>query len=75
MYFSILLCAFITNKKGMNIMKDFLEFTPQNEDIDLKRIERLQKRMANRVASICSERAIFYTESFKQTNKGTSLYS
>ena len=47
MYFSILLCAFITNKKGMNIMKDFLEFTPQNEDIDLKRIERLQKRMAN----------------------------
>lgn len=67
MYFSILLCAFITNKKGMNIMKDFLEFTPQNEDIDLKRIERLQKRMANRVASICSERAIFYTESFKQT--------
>lgn len=48
-------------------MKKFLEFIPQNNDIDLQRIDRLQQKMANRVASICSERAVLYTESFKQT--------
>ena len=48
-------------------MKTFLEFKPLNNDIDLDRIDRFQNRMANREASICSERAMLYTESFKQT--------
>ena len=46
---------------------DFLEFRPQNDDIDLKRLERLRYKMQNRVPSICSERALLYTESFKAT--------
>ena len=45
----------------------FLEFAPQTDDIDLARIERLHKKMQSRKASICSERAILYTESFKAT--------
>ena len=48
-------------------MRNFLEFIPQTDDIDLSRIDRFQKKMSNRVASICSERAVLYTESFKQT--------
>lgn len=48
-------------------MRNFLEFIPQTDDIDLSRIVRFQKKMSNRVASICSERAVLYTESFKQT--------
>ena len=49
-------------------MRNFLEFIPQTNDIDLSRIDRFQKKMSNRVASICSERAVLYTESFKQTD-------
>ncbi len=45
----------------------FLEFIPQTDDIDMERIERFHKRMQNRRASICSERAVLYTESFKGT--------
>ena len=48
-------------------MRTYLEFTPVNNDIDLDRIHRLQDRMAQRIASICSERALLYTESFRQT--------
>ena len=42
----------------------FLEFVPQTNDIDLERIENFHKKMQNRKASICSERALLYTESF-----------
>ena len=48
-------------------MRTFLEFKPQTQDIDLERIHRFQQKMAGRVASICSERALYYTESFRQT--------
>ncbi|QBG07942.1 formate C-acetyltransferase/glycerol dehydratase family glycyl radical enzyme [Klebsiella huaxiensis] len=49
-------------------MKDFLEFKVINhDDIDLARIDRLRHKMQTRRANICSERAILYTESFKQT--------
>ncbi len=48
-------------------MLRYLEFQPQNEDIDLERIERLHRKMQKRKASICSERALFYTESFQKT--------
>lgn len=48
-------------------MIPFLEFKPTNEDIDLERIHRLQQKMEKRTASICSERALLITESFKQT--------
>ena len=48
-------------------MRTFLEFVPETNEIDMERIGRLQNRMACREASICSERALLYTESFKQT--------
>ncbi|RBP63344.1 formate C-acetyltransferase [Alkalibaculum bacchi] len=48
-------------------MKQFLEFVPENQDMDLERIQRLQNKMQNRKANICSERALFYTESFRKT--------
>ena len=48
-------------------MKQFLELVPQNNDIDLDRIQRLQQRMEKRTASICSERALLITESFRET--------
>ena len=47
--------------------KKFLEFVPQTDDIDLTRIERLHRKMQNRQASICSERALLYTASFQKT--------
>lgn len=48
-------------------MKTFLEFVPRNDDIDLERIHRLQQVMEKRTASICSERAVLITESFRTT--------
>ena len=45
----------------------FLEFVPQTDEIDMERIERFHKKMQNRKASICSERALLFTESFQQT--------
>ncbi|SHJ16718.1 glycyl radical protein [Propionispora hippei] len=48
-------------------MKTFLEFVPHNDDIDLERIHRLQQVMEKRTASICSERAVLITESFRTT--------
>jgi pyruvate formate-lyase/glycerol dehydratase family glycyl radical enzyme len=48
-------------------MKGFLEFVPQNKDIDLERIHRLQQIMEKRIANICSERAVLITESFRKT--------
>lgn len=48
-------------------MNTFLAFTPQNDDLDLERIGRLRQKMEKRTASICSERAVLITESFKTT--------
>lgn len=48
-------------------MDKFLEFIPENNDIDFERIHRLQQRMEKRTASICSERAVLITESFRKT--------
>ena len=48
-------------------MKTFLEFQPQTQDLNRERLARLQAKMANRQASICSERALLVTESFQQT--------
>lgn len=48
-------------------MTSFLEFVPENNDIDLSRIGRLQQKMEKRIASVCSERAVLITESFKET--------
>ncbi len=47
--------------------KAYLEFVPQNDDIDLDRIGRLRKRMQKRQASICSQRAVLFTQSFQRT--------
>lgn len=48
-------------------MNKFLEFIPENNDIDLERVHRLQQQMEKRIASICSERAVLITESFRET--------
>ena len=48
-------------------MSAFLQFQPRTDDIDLGRIERLRKKMAERQASLCAQRALLYTESFRQT--------
>lgn len=48
-------------------MSAFLQFQPRTDDIDLGRIERLRKKMAERQASLCAQRALLYTESFQQT--------
>ncbi len=48
-------------------MKDFLFFKPKDNSVDWKRVSRFQKRMEKRQASICSQRALLYTESFKET--------
>ena len=47
--------------------KTYLEFVPRSSDISLERIGRLRRRMQQRQASICSERALLFTESFRQT--------
>ena len=53
-------------KAGGNIfMHDFIIF--KQEDIDMERLARLQSRMQKRKASICSQRAVLYTKSFKQS--------
>lgn len=46
-------------------MHDFIIF--KQEDIDMERLARLQSRMQKRKASICSQRAVLYTKSFKQS--------
>ena len=48
-------------------MKPFLFYQPVGQSADWERIDRLRKRMEKRRASICSERALFYTESFRKT--------
>ncbi|EOS62239.1 PFL2/glycerol dehydratase family glycyl radical enzyme [Firmicutes bacterium M10-2] len=50
-------------------MNSFLRFEPQNTEIDLSRIERLRDKMSHRQASICSQRAMLYTESFQNTEE------
>lgn len=48
-------------------MKEMLEYKVMSNCIDVERIHRLQQKMEKRQASICSQRALLYTESFKQT--------
>ena len=45
-------------------MHQFILYESMNIDVD--RLSRFQKRMQNRKASIWSQRAMLYTESFKQ---------
>jgi len=46
---------------------EFLIYQPKGTDTDWERISRLRMRMEKRSASICSERALLYTESFRTT--------
>lgn len=48
-------------------MKSFLFYEPEGTGTDWKRIDRFRTRMEKRTASICSERALLYTESFQMT--------
>lgn len=50
-------------------MKEMLRLRVQNEDCDFERIDRLRKKMQNRKASICSQRAMLYTTSFQHSEQ------
>ena len=46
-------------------MKELFRLSIQNEDCDFARIDRMRKKMQKREASICAQRAVLYTQSFK----------
>jgi len=48
-------------------MKEPLSFSPENNDCSFERINRLQTRINNRIASICPERAEIITDCYKRT--------
>lgn len=48
-------------------MHNLFRMKIQNEDCDFDRIDRLRLKMQNRKARICSQRALLYTVSFKET--------
>lgn len=48
-------------------MKKFLEFIETDGQVNLARIDRLYEKMKTRKANICSERALLFTESFRET--------
>lgn len=48
-------------------MKELFSIKLSNEDCDFDRIARLREKMQHRKASICSQRALLYTESFQQS--------
>ena len=48
-------------------MKDFLFYTPAASGVDWKRIDSLRHVMEKRTASICSQRALLYTQSFQES--------
>lgn len=48
-------------------MKELFHFRLENDDCDFERIDRLRKKMQKRTASICAERALIYTKSFRET--------
>lgn len=50
-------------------MKDFLFYQPKSADVDWKRIDTLRHVMEKREASICSQRAVLYTQSFQETEQ------
>ena len=49
------------------LMKDFLFYTPAASGVDWKRIDSLRHVMEKRTASICSQRALLYTQSFQES--------
>lgn len=53
-------------------MNDFLLIQANDPKVDWQRVSRLQKKMEKRQASICSQRALFYTQSF-QTTEGQPM--
>ena len=48
-------------------MKEFLFYKPEASGVDWKRIDSLRHVMEKRTASICSQRALLYTESFQSS--------
>ena len=48
-------------------MKPLFYMNLTNNDCDFDRIDRMRTYMHNRKAYICSQRALLYTESFKQS--------
>ena len=60
-------CLGCYSEEKEKFMRDYLILSPK--ELDRERLARLQKRMQNRKASICSQRALLYTESFQQTEQ------
>jgi len=54
-------------------MRPFLSPDFNSVAIDFERISRLRAKMMRHQASLCSERAFFYTESFKQTENQSMI--
>lgn len=54
-------------------MKKLFRLQLTNDDCDFERIDRLRTKMQNRQASICSERALLYTQSFQTTKKDSYI--
>lgn len=51
----------------MKMMKDFLLYSFEKGNVDWERTTKLRQRMEKRMATICAQRAVFYTESFRLT--------
>lgn len=54
-------------------MKQLFRFNPNNNECDFERIDRLRKKMQDRKASICSQRALLYTESFMESENDSYI--
>ncbi len=67
-YFAIIKGATI-KAGGPSMKKPLFRMTLHNKDCDFERIDRLREKMQKRKASICSQRALLYTQSF-QTSEG-----
>ncbi|NBK97886.1 MAG: formate C-acetyltransferase/glycerol dehydratase family glycyl radical enzyme [Erysipelotrichia bacterium] len=50
-------------------MKPLFRLQVQHDDCDFARIDRLRTKMQKRKASICSQRAMLYTQSFMESEK------
>ena len=46
---------------------ELLSFLPGNKDCDFQRIQRMQKKMNNRIPTVCPERAEIITKVYKET--------
>ena len=48
-------------------MTRFLNYTAVDSTINWERIDTIRQRLTKRQASLCSQRAVFYTQSFQES--------